>query len=62
MAKKITGTVLFLGGSLLAYKTWNNKKETKQEMSETRGGTIPYKTMGLLAALGGLFLIFGKNK
>jgi hypothetical protein len=31
-------------------------------MSETRGGTIPYKTMGLLAALGGLFLIFGKNK
>jgi hypothetical protein len=60
MKKEIIGTLLIVSGSLLAYKNWNEKKETKEEISATRGGTIPYKTMGLVAVLGGLYLIFKK--
>lgn len=60
MKKEITGTLLVVGGSLLAYKNWNEKKETKEEISATRGGSIPYKTIGLAAAAYGLYLIFKK--
>jgi hypothetical protein len=60
MKKEITGTLLVLGGSLLAYKKWDEKKETKAEIAATRGGTIPYKTIGLAAAAYGLYLIFKK--
>ena len=60
MKKEITGTLLVVGGSLLAYKNWNEKKETKAEIAETRGGSIPYKTIGLTGILIGLYLIFKK--
>lgn len=60
MKKEITGTLLVVGGSLLAYKKWNEKKETKEEISATRGGSIPYKTIGLTSVLIGLYLIFKK--
>lgn len=60
MKKEITGTLLVVGGSLLAYKNWNEKKETKEEISATSGGSIPYKTIGLGGVLIGLYLIFKK--
>jgi flagellar motor component MotA len=59
--KILSGVALVTAGLYLAYKTRNEKKETKQEISETRGGTIPYKTIGILAALGGLILILKKD-
>lgn len=60
MKKEITATLLVLGGSFLTYKYWNEKKESKEEISETRGGTIPFKTIGVISVLGGLYLMFKK--
>lgn len=61
MNRKIAGTLLVAAGAAVAYRNWDAKIE-KAELKATGGASgITWKALGVLGAIGGLYLIFKKN-
>jgi len=60
--RKIIGTVLFVGGALIALKTMGGKKVTIKEIQETSGQSgVPFTALGIGAAALGLYLVLKKD-